>query len=247
MNKGDAKAGSLFAVDLKRMLTGKLFYIMLGISAALPVLIIVMTTAAGSAEEEMFTSAWQAIGSLGSGMSMDLTSMCNINLIFFLAAVFACLFTADDFKSGYCKNIFAIRAKKADYVFSKIMVSFITGALMLTAYFAGALAGSKIVGLSFAMEGFSVWNLVMCMISKIFIMAIFAAIYVLMGVIAKRHAWLSILLSFTVGMFMFMVIPMMTPLTSGIMNAVMCLAGGVIFTAAIGCAGKMVLNRTDLI
>ena len=247
MQKGNEKVGGLLAMDLRRMLIQKLFYIMLGISFVLPVLILVMTAAAGGTGEEMFTSVWQAIGSADGGISMDLTAMCNINLVYFLAAVFACLFTADDFRSGYCKNIFAIRAGKADYVFSKIAVCFITGALMLLAYFAGAMLGGRIAGLSFAMDGFGIWNLIMCMAAKIFMMSIFAAIYVLMGVTAKRRAWLSILLSFTVGMFMFMVIPMMSPLTSGLINAVMCLAGGVIFTAAIGGAGRLVLGKTDII
>ena len=274
MLKSHARIGGLFSVDLRRMLTQRLFYIMLGVSAVLPVLILVMTTAFGGTDTSggtnasvgtyatggtdafvgtyatggaIFTSVWQAIGSTGSGMSMDLTSMCNINLIYFLAAVFACLFTADDFRSGYCKNIFAIREKKADYVFSKIRVCFIAGVLMLLAYFAGTLLGGRIAGLSFAMEGFAAWNLVMCMISKIFVMAIFVAIFVLMGVIAKRRAWMSILLSFTVGMFMYMVIPMMTSLDAGLLNVIMCLAGGIIFTAAIGSAGRMVLDRTDIL
>ena len=243
--RSDARIGKMFAVDLRRMLTQKTFYIMIACSFVLPILIIVMTSMAG--EEEMFTSAWQAIGSAGSAMSMDLTTMCNINMIFFLAAVFACLFTADDFRSGACKNIFAVRAKKKDYVFSKIAVSFITGALMLLFFFAGSMLAGRIAGLSFAMEGFSVWNLLLCMISKILLMAIFAAIYVLMSVIAKRHSWMSILLSFMVGMFMFMVIPMMTPLDAGLMNLVMCLAGAVIFTLALGKASQIVLERTDIL
>ena len=241
----DTKNGKMLAVDARRMMTQKLFYILIAGSFVLPVLIIVMTTMAGGGE--MFTSTWQSIGSADGGMSMDLTSMCNINMIYFLAAIFACLFTADDFKSGACKNIFAVRAEKTDYVFSKIRVSFVTGSLMLIAYFAGSMLAGRIVGLSFAMEGFGVWNLLMCMISKILLMAIFAAIYVLMSVIAKRRSWMSLLLSFTVGMFMFMVIPMMTPLTAGPMNVIMCLAGAVIFTAALAKAAGIWLSRTDIL
>lgn len=64
-----------------------LVYIMAGISLALPVLILVMTSMLGSGEEgaetaEMFTNTWQAIG------SMDITGMCNINLLYFLVALF---------------------------------------------------------------------------------------------------------------------------------------------------------------
>ena len=43
------------------------------------------------------------------------------------------------------------------------------------------------------------------------------------------------------------VIPMMTSLNAGLLNVILCLAGGIIFTAAIGGAGKMVLDRTDIL
>ena len=246
MNRqSDARNGKMLTVDARRMLTQKLFYLMIAGSFVLPILVIVMTTMAGGGE--LFTSAWQAIGSADGGMSMDLTTICNINMIFFLAAVFACLFTADDFRSGACKNIFSVRAEKSDYVSAKIAVSFVTGSGMLLAYFAGSMLAARIVGLTFVMEGFTAWNLLMCMISKILLMAIFAAIYILMGVIAKRRSWMSLLLSFTVGMFMFMVIPMMTPLDAGLINVVMCLAGAVIFSAVLAKAAGIWLSRTDIL
>ena len=243
--RSDAYNGKMLAVDVRRMLTQKLFYLMIAGSFVLPILVIVMTTLAGGGE--MFTSAWQAIGSADGGMSMDLTTMCNINMIYFLAAIFACLFTANDFRSGACKNIFAVRARKTDYVFAKIAVSFLTGSLMLLAYFAGSMLAGRIVGLLFAMEGFTAWNLLLCMIAKVLLMAIFAAIYVLMSVIAKRRSWMSLLLSFMVGMFLFMVIPMMTPLTAGLIHVIMCLAGAFLFTAALGRAAQIVLERTDIL
>lgn len=242
------RPGSMLSADLRRMFTQRLFYIMVGISAVLPVLILVMTGMAGGSDAAMFTNVWQAIGSAGSGgMSMDLTTMCNINMIYFLAAVFACLFTAADFRSGFCKNIFAVRAKKADYVRSKTAVCFLAGVCMLLAYFAGAMLGGKIAGLSFAMEGFNTLNLLLCMLAKLFLMAVFAAIYVLMGTIAKSRSWMSILLSFMVGMFLFMVIPMMTPLDAGFMNVVLCLAGGILFALGFSGVSSMVLQRTDIL
>ena len=241
----DTQNGKMLAVDVRRMLTQKLFYIMIACSFVLPILVIVMTTMAGGGE--LFTSAWQAIGSADGGMSMDLTTMCNINMIFFLAAVFACLFTADDFRSGACKNIFAVRAKKTDYVSAKIAVSFVTGSLMLLAYFAGSMLAARMVGLTFAMEGFAAWNLLLCMISKVLLMAIFAAIYVLMSVIAKRRSWMSLLFSFTVGMFMFMVISLVTPLDANPMHVLLCAAGAVIFCAGLAKVGSQLLQSRDIL
>lgn len=251
--------GSMLKVDFRRMFTMPPFYIILGISVAIPILVLVMTTMmAGSVSVdpntgvetvmEAFDSVWQAIGSVsGTGMDMSMTSMCNINLIFFLAAVLVCIFVADDFRSGYCKNLFAVRAGKTDYVISKTLVGFTGGALMLLGFFGGAMLGGVISGLPFAMAGFGAGNMVMCMLAKILLMSIFVAVFVLMGTIAKQKLWLSMLLSLMVGMFLFNIIPMVTPLDSTAMNVGLCLAGGVLFSLGLGSVSNMVLKKQDLI
>lgn len=107
-----ARLKSMLKVDFRRMFTQPLVYIMFGVSLVMPVLILIMTTMMGSSAEGgeamgTFTNVWQAISPVSgasSGMSMDLTTMCNMNLIYFLAAVLVCVFVADDFRSGYAKT-----------------------------------------------------------------------------------------------------------------------------------------------
>ena len=125
------------------------------------------TTTGGSEGGAMFTNTWQIIGSesanlgammagmagamgggeasaaAGAGM-MDMTAMMNINLMYFMMAVFVCLFTAEDFRSGYAKNLFTVRARKTDYVASKTIIGFIAGALFLIAFFIGGVVGGKV-------------------------------------------------------------------------------------------------------
>ena len=95
------KLGSILAVDFRRMFTSRYFYILLGVALAIPVLVLVMTTMMDGSVSvdpntgvettvEAFDSVWQAIGALPgaeSGAAMSLTTMCNINLVYFLAAV----------------------------------------------------------------------------------------------------------------------------------------------------------------
>lgn len=254
------RLNSMLSVDFRRMFTMRLFYIMLAVSVAIPILVLVMTTMMDGTVSvdpntgiettvEAFDSVWQAIGTVGDsgGVSMDLTAMCNINLIYFIAAVFVCIFVADDFRSGYCKNLFTVRAKKSDYVLSKILTCFTGGALLLLGFFGGAMIGGAISGLPFELGTISITNIVMCIVSKILLMAVFAAIYVLMGVIGKQKLWLSVLLSLGVGMFLFNIIPMVTPLDSTMMNVVLCLAGGVLFSISLGTVSNMLLKKRDLI
>lgn len=239
---------SMLAVDTRRMFTQRLLWIMLGTCLVIPILILVMTTAVGGAE--MFASTWSIIGTVsgsGSAMSMDMTSMCNINLVYFAAAVLVSLFVTDDFKSGYAKNLFAVRAKRSEYVYSKFVICFIGCALMLLAFFVGSVLGGAIAGLPMALEGVTIANLVMCMMAKIFLMGVFVAIFLAMSILAKTKTWLGMICSFMVGMLLFMMIPSMTPLNATIVHAGMCLAGGAVFGLGISAASTLLLKKRDLV
>ena len=254
------KLKSMLKVDFKRMFTMPLVYIMVGVSFVLPVLILVMTsfmpattvdpTTGVETAVETFTNVWQAIGSVsgdGSAVSMSLTGMCNINLLYFLIAVFVCVFVADDFRSGYAKNLFTVRAKKIDYCVSKTAAGFVGGAIMIVAYFIAAMLGGAIAGLPFGTAGFGAGGVVACMFSKVFLVAVFVAIALLLSVVAKQRLWLSVLGSIAAGALLFTMLPMISPLNSTVINAVMCLAGGAVFAAGLGAVSNLILNKTSLV
>ena len=252
---------SMLSIDFRRMFTSPFFYIMLAIALVIPILVFVMTTMMGGTTTvnrqtgaettiEGFKNTWQAIGTIsgeGSDMAMDLTSMCNINLIYFIVSVLVCIFVADDFRSGYAKNLFTVRAKKTDYVISKTVVCFIGGALMILVFFVGAMLGGAIAGLSFDIGAASVGSIVMCMICKVLLIAVFVPIYLVMSIIAKQKSWFSIMLSLMTGMFLFMMIPMLTPLNAGIMNVILCLAGGAMFSIGLGAVSNTLLKKRDIL
>jgi ABC-type transport system involved in multi-copper enzyme maturation permease subunit len=258
---------TMLKVDFRRMFTMRFVYIMLGICFVMPVLILVMTTMADGSVSvnpqtgvetviESFTSVWQAIGSVSSsdsgdsmdmGMEMDMMSMMNIDMLYFIAAVLVCIFVADDFRSGYAKNLFTVRSKRADYVISKTLVGFVGGALMLIAYFVGAMLGGAIAGLSFALGTLTVGSIVMCMLAKVFLMLVFAALFVMVSVIGKQKLWLSVLCALVSCMFLFAMVPMLTPLDSTFMNVIMCLFGGAAFSAGIGWVSNTILRKANLV
>ncbi|MBQ7351477.1 MAG: ABC transporter permease [Clostridia bacterium] len=260
-NTFEKRIKSMLAVDFRRMFTSPLFYLMVGISLVIPILILVMTTMMDGSvsvnpqtgEEtimEGFKNVWQIIGSISgdsSTMSMDITSMCNINMMFFLIAVFVCIFVSDDFRSGYSKNLFTVRANKTDYIISKSIVGFIAGASMLIAFFIGAMLGGAFSGLTFALESVTIGNIVMSMLSKIFLVSIFSSIYLLASVIAKQRLWMSLLISFGIGMLFFTMIPIITPLNAGIMNVILCLVGGGLFAFGIGVGSYFILKKTNIL
>ena len=247
---------TMLKVDARRMFTTPTVWIMLAISLALPILILVMTSFMGGADPETgeaimgFTNVWQAIGSAGgNAMSMDLTSMCNINLLYFLVAIFVCVFVSEDFRSGYVKNLFTVRSKKLDYVLSKTIVLFVASVGMFVLYFVGAMVGGGIAGLSFdvAAVGASAGGIIACMISKVFFALVFVSIALTLSTVGKQKLWLSILGSLAAGMLLFTMIPMMTPLNSGAFNVALCVLGGPLFAAGLGAVSNVILNKTSLV
>lgn len=252
---------TMLKVDFRRMFTMRLLYIMIGICFVMPVLILVMTTAVDGgvaidpqtgAETVMasFGSVWDVIGSIsgeGSAMSMDMTSMVNINMLYFLAAFLICIFVSDDFRSGYAKNLFTVRSRRSEYVISKTLIGFVGGALMLIAFFVGTLLGGAIAGLPFDLGGLTAWNIVACMAAKTFLMLVFAALFVVMSIIGKQKLWLSILTSLVTSMLLFTMIPMLTPLDSGFMNVMMCLIGGVVFSIGVGAISNILLKKKSIV
>ena len=254
---------SMFRVDFRRMFKSPLFYILIACALLIPVVMnVMMSMMDGSVSVDPQTgvetiihgpeNVWQSIGTLptaqGAAMGgMDVMSMCNINMMFMLVAVFVCLFICADFRSGYAKNLFTVRARKGEYVVSKTLAGFICGAFMLAFYFIGAIIGGAVSGLSFEMLGFTAVNLVLCMIAKLFLMLVFVAIFVIVSVIAKQKSWLAICGSLGGGMLLFMMVSMITPLNSGLMNVFLCIAGGVLFSLCLGVFSRLVLNKTRLV
>lgn len=260
---------SMISLDIRRLFTSKSFYIIICSCLIAPILILLMTSMmAGNPMTdkngniildelgnpvymEGFKNVWQMIGSVssnnGAAMGMDIVSMCNINMVFMAIAVLVCMFVSADFRSGYAKNLFTIRSDKKDYVISKTIIGFIGGSLMLIFFFVGSLLGGAISGISFEMEGFNAFNIIMCMITKIGLVFVFASIFVVMSVVGKDRLWLSLIAGLGVSMLLFMMIPIISPLNANIMNVVLGILGGVIFAFGMGAISNIILKKTSLI
>ena len=260
-NSFSKRMKSMLKVDFRRMFKSGLLYILIASALLMPVLMTVMMAMMdGSVSVDPQTgvetimkgpeNTWQNLGTLPGGESMggnEVFMMCNINMMFMAVAVFICLFISDDFRSGYAKNLFTVRAKKGDYVISKTLCGFVTGAIMLIAYFIGSALGGAIAGLSFDLHGLNAGNLTMCMLAKIFLMLVFVSIFVLISVAAKQKAWLALCGSLGGGMLLFMMVSMITPLGSTFIHVALCAAGGTIFALGLGAISNVILKKTSLV
>ena len=215
---------SMLGVDFYRLLHTPMFYIFLAIAAIIPAMVSGMTTMTDPNGQtvELYTNAWQIIAAEDS--------------LYVIRSI-----------ADYAKNLFTVRAKKSDYVISKTLAGFVCGALMLAAYLIGAVIGGAISGLSFDLHGLNVGNIVCCMLAKVFLMPVFVSIFTLVSVAAKQKAWLSICGSLGGGMLLFMMVSMITPLSSTFVNVAFCAAGGVLFAVGLGAISNVVLKKTSLV
>ena len=254
------RLASMLRVDFRRMFRSKLFYILIACALIMPILMTVMMAMMDGSvsvnqqtgEETVMVgpeNTWQNIGTLPGGAlgGDEIFMMCNINMMFMAVAVFVCLFISDDFRSGYAKNLFTVRAKRGEYVISKTIAGFVCGVFMLIAYFLGSVLGGAISALSFDLHGLNAGNLIMCMLAKIFLMLVFVSIFTLISVAAKEKAWLSICGSLGGGMLLFMMVSLITPIGSTIINVALCAVGGALFAFGLGAASKAVLKKTSLV
>ncbi len=252
---------SMLKVDARRLFRSTFLYILLGVALVVPVLILLMTTMMDGTVSvdpqtgketvmEGFKNAWEIFGSVSApaqnagASAMSLTAMCNINMMYFMLAVLVGVFVSADFKSGFCKNLFTVRAERTEYVISKTVVTWLASALIFVCFFLGAIVGGKVAGLPFTTNGFNGFNLFYQMIAKICLALIFVSVCVLASVIGKSKTWLSLLLSLGFGMLFFTMIPMVSPLDSTPLHALLSFVGGVGFAVGMGAISRLVLKKT---
>ena len=262
------RLSSMISLDFKRLFISKFFYIIIGSCLLAPVLILIMTQMMeGSPMNDQygnpildelgnpvlmegFNNVWQMLGSVSgatTGMSMDITSMCNINMLYFAITVFVSLFIGQEFKSGYSKNLFTMRSSKKEYVFSKSIVSSFAGMLMVLAFFTGILIGGAVSGVSFELVDVNIMNIIMCLLSKLGIVLVFVGIFIIMSIIGKEKIWFSMISGFAVSMLLFMMITMISPLNATLLEVIMSFGGGLLFILGLGLVSTKVLEKVNLV
>lgn len=69
----------------------------------------------------------------------------------------------------------------------------------------------------------------------------------IMSTVGKQKLWFSMVGSLAVGLLLLMMVPSMTPLDSTIINVVLCLAGGALFSIGLGAVSNLVLRKASLV
>jgi len=240
----------MLKLDFYRLFHTPAFYIMLGVAAMIPALILSMAgaTPVGGASANpplVLTNVWQLIESTGGASAaspLDFAGYANINMVFIFAGLLMALFVASDYNSGFVKAIFTAHAKKTDYVISKTAIGVFGGAAMIVAYVIGAVATGLITGASFAV---GVSGLIFCLLSKILLMAVFCSLFLVVAVFFRSQLWWTIVFTFLLGMVLYPAASVAT-LASTVVTVGLCLVAGAAGAVVLGAVSRVILNHRDL-
>lgn len=196
---------SMLNLDFYRLFHTPAFYIMLGIAAIVPAMVLSMTgqdtvgpngeiIAAASAP---YTNVWQVLAPLTpTYVVADMGEYANINMVYIFSGILSSIFIGHDYMSGFVKNVFTVHSKKFDYVISKIIVGVFCTLCMFVTYFAGMIFAGVLTGLSFDV---SVTGLLCCILGKVIMSVGFSTLYVTINVFFRRMMGLSITACFFFG------------------------------------------------
>jgi hypothetical protein len=244
-----ARTRSMLSLDFYRLFHTPALYIMLAVSAIIPAMVLSMTgvdTGGAVSSAPALTNTWQIVETLPGGASGDFSdfgTFANINMVFIFAGLLLSIFVAHDYSSGFVKNIFTVHAKKLDYVISKSVIGVFGGAGMIAAYLFGAVIAGLITGKAFDVN---VGGLIMCLISKIFLMGIFCSLFLGIAVFFRNKLWLTIIFTFLFGMMLYPVASV-AALNSTAITAIASLVAGAAGAVAIGAVSTLILKKRDLV
>jgi len=234
-------------MDFYRLFHTPVFYIMATVAALIPALVLAMV---GANEDgaQTFTNTWQVIEGVSGNTAglMDFANMANINMLFIFAALMLSIFVAHDYSSGFVKNIFTVHAKKSDYVVSKSLAGIFSGICMILSYTLVTVIVGAIMGKSFDLGVAGVGGLLLCLLSKIFLMGVFVPLYLSVAVIFKQKLWMTIVATFAAGILFYRVASIAVPLDASLLTLIVCMLAAGIGFLGFGSLSSLILNKRDL-
>ena len=243
---------SMLKLDFYRLFHTPVFYIFLLIAAIIPAMVLSMggmetTSPDGTVHAGIeITNAWQMIESTGGSAvadnPLDFAGFANINMLFIFAGLLMAIFIAHDYSSGFVKNIFTVHSKKVDYVISKSTIGIFSGVGMIITYVFGTIFAGLITGKAFDVN---VSGLLLCLISKAFLMGIFCSLFLGIAVFFRNKLWMTIVFTFLFGM-MFYPAASVATLSSTVVTTLLTLVAGVIGAVAFGTVSNLFLKKRDL-
>ena len=117
---------NLFKMDLRKMVHGKAFYVMLAVAVFIPIM---MLTQMPGVDSTMFLG-----GTDGNTAETFGGGAMGLNFLWVLTRILLSIYIGSDYTTGFIKNIVTSHANKLDYIISKGMTALVCNVLLCIVY-----------------------------------------------------------------------------------------------------------------
>ncbi|MGN0617398.1 MAG: ABC transporter permease [Ruminiclostridium sp.] len=117
---------NLFKMDLRKMVRGKAFYVMLAVAVFIPIM---MLTQMPGVDSTMFLG-----GTDGNTAQAFGGGAMGLNFLWVLTGILLSIYIGSDYTTGFIKNIVTSHANKLDYIISKGMTALVCNVLLCIVY-----------------------------------------------------------------------------------------------------------------
>lgn len=238
----------MLKLDFYRLFHTPIFYIMIGVSAIIPALLLTMSgmenPTTGQLEGTVIENVWQIVSTSSTISKVNgMGGFATIDMVFIFAGLLMAIFVSHDYSSGFVKNIFTVHSKKQDYAISKTFIGVFSGICMMLAYILGVIVSGLITSKSFDVH---VWSLILCLLSKMSMMMIFCSLFLAIAIFFKEKLWLTIIATFLFGMLLYPAASIAS-LDATLITLVISFTGSILLGTGFLFVSNIFLKKRDLI
>ena len=129
---------NILKMDLRKMLRGKTFYVMLAISIFVPIM---MLSQMPGIDSTLF------LGGTGAGTEEAFGGgAMGLTFLGVLSGILLCIYIGNDYSTGFIKNIVTSHGNKFDYIIAKGIVALICNTAFYTAYIVALAIAGAVMG-----------------------------------------------------------------------------------------------------
>lgn len=173
---------NLLKTDLRRLLRGKTFYIMIGIAIFIPLVMLLTLDLADSTI---------LVGPIDNSGVMDImSSMMSIGILSILTGILISIFIGQDYNTGFIKNVMTVHANKYEYLISKAIICLIVNVSLIITYMIALSIGGAIVGLPLSVPSFG--GFVLFILEKTITSVAFSGMFIFLSVLFRSAYGLAI-------------------------------------------------------
>lgn len=129
---------NLFRMDMRKMVRGKAFYVMLAVAVFIPIM---MLTQMPAANTTLFLGGTDGDTSEAFG-----GGAMGLSILWVLTGILLSIYIGSDYTTGFVKNIVSAHANKLDYIISKEMTAFVCNAALYAVYIITLAVAGYIMG-----------------------------------------------------------------------------------------------------